>query len=131
MTTGADEQHLLPLTLIAQVGMSLLLALALGLWAGRTVGTSVMLGGVTAFAPNAFLAARLMNADIDSLMRAVWIGEIGKLLLSALLFGLIFAFVRPISIAGVLGGFIATYFMILPAVLLLQRNRDTGQARVK
>ena len=81
MTTGADdEQHLLPLMLVAQVLLSLVLALVLGIWAGRTVGTSALLGGIAAFAPNAFLAARLMNADVESLMRAAWIGEIGKLL---------------------------------------------------
>lgn len=139
MTTGADEQRLLPLTLIAQVGMSLVLALVLGLVAGRTVGTSALLGGVAAFAPNAFLAARLMHADIDTLMRAAWIGEIGKLLLTVILFGLIFAFLRPISIWAVFGGFIGTYFAMLPALLLLQRNgrrddqRDdeTGRVRVR
>ena len=107
MVTGADdEQSLLPLTLSAQVGLSFGLALVLGIWAGRTVGTSALLGGVAAFAPNAFLAARLMNADIDSLIRAAWIGEIGKLLIAALLFGLIFAFVRPLSIPAVFGGFL-------------------------
>jgi len=131
MTTGADEQRLLPLTLIAQVGVSLLLALVLGVIAGRTVGTSALLGGVAAFAPNAFLAARLMNADIDSLMRAAWIGEIGKLLLTAVVFGLIFAYLRPISVPAVFGGFIATHFAMLPALLLLQRNGDNGRVRVR
>jgi ATP synthase protein I len=122
MTAGANEQRLLPLTLIAQVGMSLVLAFVLGVWAGRTVGISTLLGGVAAFAPNAFLAARLMNADAESLIRAAWIGEVGKLLLAALLFGLIFAYLRPISVLAVFGGFIATHFAMLPALLLLQRD---------
>jgi len=122
MVAGAnDEQNLLPLTLTAQVVLSLGFALVLGIWAGRTVGTSALLGGITAFAPNAFLAARLMNADIESLMRAAWVGEIGKLLLSALLFGLIFAFARPLSVPAVFGGFLVTHFSILPVLLLLQR----------
>ncbi len=125
MTTGADaEQRLLPLMLVAQVGLSLLLALVLGIWAGRTVGTSALLGGIAAFAPNAFLAARLMNADVESLMRAVWIGEIGKLLLAALLFGMIFAFVRPLSIPAVFAGFMVTHFAILPSLFLLQRSGE-------
>jgi len=38
MTAGANEQRLLPLTLIAQVGMSVVLAVVLGVWAGRTAG---------------------------------------------------------------------------------------------
>ncbi|MGD8324265.1 MAG: ATP synthase subunit I [Gammaproteobacteria bacterium] len=124
MTGADDEQRLLPLTLIAQAALSLSLALVLGIWAGVTVGTSALLGGIAAFAPNAFLAARLMNADIEALMRAAWIGEIGKLLLTALLFGLIFALVRPLSIPAVFGGFLVTHFAILPALLLLQRSGD-------
>ena len=117
-----DEQNLLPLTLIAQVGLCVGLSLALGIWAGRTVGTSALLGGIAAFAPNAFLAARLMNADAESLMRAAWIGEFGKLLIATMLFGMIFAFVRPLSIPAVFGGFLVTHFAILPTVLLLQRR---------
>ena len=121
MATGADDEHrLLPLTLIAQVALSLGLALVLGIWAGRTVGISALLGGIAAFAPNAFLAARLINADIESLMRAAWIGEIGKLLMAALLFAMIFAFVRPLSVPAVFGGFIVTHFSILPVLYWLQ-----------
>lgn len=125
MTSGADdEQRLLPLMLVAQVSLSLTLALVLGIWAGRTVGTSALLGGIAAFAPNAFLAARLMNADVESLMRAAWIGEIGKLLLAALLFGMIFAFVRPLSVPAVFGGFMVTHFAILPTLFWLQRSGE-------
>jgi hypothetical protein len=45
-------------------------------------------------------------------------------LLTALLFGLIFALVRPLSIPAVFGGFLVTHFAILPALLLLQRSGD-------
>jgi len=93
MATGADdEQKLLPLTLIAQVGLSLVLALVLGILAGRTVGTSALLGGIAAFAPNAFLAARLMNADIESLMRAAWIGDGNNMAHSWVLAAQVFGF---------------------------------------
>jgi ATP synthase protein I len=115
-----DEQRLLPLTLIAQVGLCVGLALVCGVFAGRIAGTSALLGGIAAFAPNAFLAARLMNADIESLMRAAWIGEFGRLLMTVLLFGMIFALVRPLSIPAVFGGFLVTHLAILPIVLLLQ-----------
>lgn len=124
MTGTDDEQHLLPLMLVAQVGLSLVLALVLGIWAGSTVGISTLLGGIAAFAPNAFLAARLMNADVESLMRAAWIGEIGKLAMSALLFGMIFAFVRPLSIPAVFAGFMVTHFAILPTLFVLQRGSE-------
>jgi ATP synthase protein I len=125
MTTGADdEQRLLPLMLVAQVALSLLLALVLGVFAGRTAGISTLLGGVAAVAPNAFLAARLMNADVESLMRAAWIGEIGRLLMAALVFAMIFAYVRPLSIPAVFAGFIVTHFAMLPALFFLQRSGE-------
>ena len=125
MTTGADdEQRLLPLMLVAQLALSLSLALVLGVLAGRTVGTSALLGGVAAIAPNDFLAARLMNADIESLMRAAWIGEIGRLLMAALVFAMIFAYVRPLSIPAVFAGFLVTHFAILPTLFLLQRSGE-------
>ena len=80
--------------------------------------------GIDSGLTNAFLAARLMNADHESLMRAAWIGEIGKLLMAALLFGMIFAFVRPLSIPAVFAGFMVTHFAILPTLFVLQRSGE-------
>lgn len=117
----SGSQHIVPLILLAQVGVSVCLSLGVGVWQGRTVGVSILLGGITAFAPNAFLAARVMNPRSASLMRSLWIGEIGKLLLSVVLFGVIFAFVRPLSAPGVFGGFVATHLVILFALVMPRR----------
>ena len=120
----SGERHIVPLALLAQVGVGLALALLGGLWFGGVAGMSVLLGAIAAFAPNAFLAARLMSSDVGSLMRSAWIGEIGKLLMTAFLFGAIFAFVRPLSALAVLCGFIATHSALLPAMYFLQRRSD-------
>jgi ATP synthase protein I len=117
----SGSQHIVPLILLAQVGMSVCLALGIGVWQGRTVGVSILLGGITAFAPNAFLAARVMNPRSASLMQSLWVGEIGKLALTVVLFGAIFALIRPISPLAVFCGFIATHLVILFALLLSQR----------
>ena len=68
---------------------------------------------------NAFLAARLLRADntARALLRSAWVGEIGKLLLTALLFGAIFASIRPLSAAAVFGGFISAQLVIFGAPL--------------
>ena len=127
MTTtviGADGRHIVPFTLFAQVLLSVALAVIAGLWLGQVIGVSVLLGGVTAFAPNAFLAARLMKAAPGRLMRSAWIGEIGKLLLTVVLFGAIFALVRPISPLAVFCGYIATHWVILVALFLSRRAND-------
>jgi ATP synthase protein I len=83
---------------------------------------SALLGVVAAVIPNAFLAARVLqpkrDLSADAMMRSAWIGEIGKLLLTALLFGVIFGFVRPIEPLAVFVGFIAAQLVVFGALLL-------------
>jgi ATP synthase protein I len=89
---------------------------------GEVAGMSTLLGGVAVVIPNAFLAARLLKPSRDqsakAMMRSAWFGEIGKVLLTALLFGVIFGFVRPIEPLAVFAGFIATQFVVFGALLL-------------
>jgi ATP synthase protein I len=116
-----DDRHLVPLTLLAQVGLSLGLAALLGLWQGQVAAVSALLGGAIAVVPNAFLAARLLapraGASARALLRAAWLGEIGKLLLTAVLFGAVFALIRPLSAGAVFGGFIAAQLVVLGVLL--------------
>ncbi len=83
---------------------------------------SALLGGATAVVPNGFLAARLLQPSRDerasAMMRSAWIGEIGKLLLTALLFGVIFGFVRPLEPLAVFVGFIAAQLVVFGALLI-------------
>ena len=113
-------ERVVPLTLLAQAGVSVVLAAVLWLRFGDTVALSTLLGGVAAVVPNGFLAARLLNPNrtVDALMRAAWLGEIGKLLLTALAFGVIFGFVRPLSPPAVFAGFIASQLVVFGALLV-------------
>lgn len=111
------DRHLVPLTLLAQAGTTVSLAGVVGLWQGSVAAYSLLLGGLAAVAPNAFFAARLLASRAESLMRSAWLGEIGKLLLTILLFTAIFGFLRPISAPAVFGGFIAAQLSVV--VLLL------------
>jgi ATP synthase protein I len=117
-----DDRRVVLLTLLAQLGISLVLAAALGLWHGKTAAVSALVGGMTAVVPNGFLAARLIKPraanSADALLRSAWLGEIGKLLLTALLFGAVFAGMRPISAPAVFVGFIGAQFMVFAALLL-------------
>lgn len=111
-----------PLILLGQIGLSLILALVAWGWSGGIAAASIVMGGLVAVIPNAFLAARVLKPRADTsaaaMMRAAWLGEIGKLFLTALLFWAIFALVRPISALAVFGGFIAAQLVILGALLL-------------
>jgi ATP synthase protein I len=68
------------------------------------------------------LAARLLKPRRDpspqAILRAAWIGEIGKWLLTALLFGVIFAAVRPLSAPALFGGFMAAQLVTLGGLLM-------------
>ena len=94
----------------------------LGLWLGKTAGYSTLLGGVVAVLPNAFLAARLLTpgsaASAGAMLKAAWLGVIGKLLMTVVLFGVIFVAVNPLSVPAVFGGYIAAQLVILVAPLI-------------
>ena len=113
-------ERVVPLTLLAQAGVSVVLAAALWLSFDETVAVSTLLGGAAAVVPNAFLAARLLkpNRPVDALMRAAWIGEMGKMLLTVLAFGVIFGFVRPLSPPAVFAGYIAAQLVVFGALLV-------------
>jgi ATP synthase protein I len=113
----------MPLILLVQVGVCLGIGALAWLWAGQTAGISALLGGAAVVVPNAFLAARLLaaRASAQALLRAAWIGEIGKLLLTAVAFIVIFAFVRPISAPAVFAGFIAVQLVVFGALLFGDR----------
>jgi len=118
-------RHRLPpilLILLAQAAVALAVALGLALWQGRLAAVSALLGGAIAVIPNAFLAARLLTPGAGSsgkaLLKAAWLGEIGKLVLTALLFTIVLVTIRPISGLGLFGGFIAAQLVIFGAPLL-------------
>jgi ATP synthase protein I len=87
-----------------------------------TAGKSALLGGIAVVIPNGFLAARLLRPSRDesvtAIMRSAWIGEIGKLLLTVLLFAAIFGAVRPLEPLAVFCGFIAAQLVIFGALFL-------------
>jgi len=117
-----DDRCVVPLTLLVQAGVAVGVAVLLGIAYGATAGVSALLGGIAAVAPNAFLAARLMQPrahdDAAAVMRSAHVGVLGKMLLTGVVFGVIFATVRPISAPAVFGGFIAAQIVVLGALLV-------------
>jgi ATP synthase protein I len=117
-----DVKHVVPVTLLVQACASLAVAAVAWAWQGEVAGLSALLGGAAAVVPNGFLAARLLAPSRDqsakAMMRAAWFGETGKVLLTALLFGVIFGFVRPISPLAVFAGFIAAQLVVFGALLM-------------
>ena len=115
-----SPERQLRLAVLGQAGLGFGVGAVLALMLGRTVGVSWALGAVVAVVPNAFLAARLLSsrADAKALLRAAWIGEIGKFAFTVLLFGVIFASVRPLSALAVFGGFITAQLVAIGVLAL-------------
>lgn len=112
--------------LLAQLAASLVLAAAVWILLGSERAVPTLLGGMIGVVPNAFLAARLMSpragSNAKSLLRAGWVGEIGKLAIAAVMFAAVFATVRPLHPGYVFAGYIAT-LVALPVALLFDRGR--------
>ena len=128
-----DVKHVVPLTLLVQFCVSVIVAAALWASVGEVAGASALLGGAAVVIPNGFLAARLLQPSRDesaeAIVRAAWIGETGKLLLTAVLLGVIFGVVRPIEPPAVFAGLIAAQLVVFGALLV--GGRTTAQAMTK
>ena len=108
--------------------------LAAGLWGifGGVAGYSALLGSLICVIPNGFLALRLIvprrDPGAQALIRAAWIGEIGKLALTVLFFTLVFTLVRPLSAAALFAGFIATQ-MVAFSGFLMRGEQETETSK--
>ncbi len=61
-------------------------------------------------------------------MRAAWIGEMGKIALTVLMFTLVFTLVRPLDAAALFAGFIATQFVTFAGLLMRgEQEKDTRE----
>ena len=98
---------------------------------GIVEGYSALLGGLTCVIPNAFLALRLAvprrDPGPEALVRAAYIGELGKLALTVLLFSMVFTLVRPLAAGPLFAGFIAAQLLTVLGFLV----RDRSQVVVK
>ena len=104
----------IPRVLMWQFIVGAVLAAVLWLVFGKVAGYSALLGSLTCVIPNAFLGLRIMapRRDPGALKKAAWIGEVGKLGLTVLLFFLIFTRVEPLEAAALFAGFIASQLTV-------------------
>jgi ATP synthase protein I len=118
--------------LLAQLGAAVGLAAIVWIWLGSDRAIPTLLGGLIGVVPNAFLAARLMSpragSSAQSLLRAGWLGEVGKIVIAAVMFAAVFATLRPLHPGFLFAGYIAT-LLALPVGLLFdgdERNDARG-----
>ncbi|MGB5491533.1 MAG: ATP synthase subunit I [Woeseiaceae bacterium] len=117
--------------LVAQVGVGAVLAALLWSFFGGVAGYSALLGALVCVIPNAFLALRLAvprrDPGAQALVQAAYIGELGKLALTVLMFVLVFTLVRPLSAAALFAAFIVTQLVTLSGLLMRsEQETDTS-----
>jgi len=121
--------------LVAQIGIGAVLAAVFWVLQGPVAGYSALLGSLTCVIPNAFLALRLVVPRRDpgagALIRAAYIGELGKLALTVLMFSVVFALVRPLSAAPLFAGFIAAQLATLAGLVMRDKNERNEQTSIK
>jgi len=130
--SGASSRGPVTKVLLAQSGLTAALAALFWSIDGFVSGYSALLGGLTAVIPNGFLAARLMlprrDPEAGALLRAAYLGELGKLALTVLMFGAVFALVRPLAAGALFTGFIAAQLATFAGFLKARQKPDNGQA---
>jgi ATP synthase protein I len=117
--------HRLPVfpVLLGQLLVMLLLAAFLCYWRGNVSGYSGLCGGLIAWLPNVYFtykAFRFSGARAArAIVRSFYVGEAGKVILTAVLFALVFAGVRPLDALALFGVFLSTQVVNWFAPLLM------------
>jgi len=96
------------------------------LFFGMVAGYSALLGGLIAFLANlyfAFKAFRYFGArSARAIVQSLWAGEMGKQILAAALFALVFVGVKPLQPAALFVGYLLVLGAGASALLLMKNN---------
>ncbi len=128
---NAGERLMMAKVLLAQLGLSVVLAMLFWGISGSVSGYSALLGGLICVIPNAFLALRLAVPRRDpgagALVHAAYIGELGKIALTVLIFGMVFALVRPLAAGALFAGFIAAQLVTFSGFLMRDDRNEVDE----
>jgi len=126
------QQTMVAKVLLAQLGLSVVIAMLFWGIDGHVSGYSALLGGLTCVIPNAFLALRLAVPRRDpgagALVQAAYIGELGKLALTVLMFGTVFTLVRPLAAGALFTAFIAAQLVTLSGFLMRDKHNEVAES---
>ena len=110
--------------LFAQFVVLLLASLGVWQWHGVVSGYSALCGGLIAWLPNLYFAYKAFRYTgaraAQAIVKSFYAGEAGKLILTAVLFALTFAGVKPLAPLAVFGVFLLTQLVSWFAPLLIK-----------
>ncbi|MGC8113484.1 F0F1 ATP synthase subunit I [Metapseudomonas otitidis] len=118
--------HRLPVfpVLLVQGVVLLIATVVLWQWRGAVAGYSGLCGGLIAWLPNLYFAHKAFRYSgaraAQAIVRSFYAGEMGKLILTAVLFALTFAGVKPLEAPALFGAFLLTQSVSWFAPLLMR-----------
>jgi ATP synthase protein I len=118
----AAEKKLSPVSKILALQVMVIVVITAGFYSvgGESSAISPFLGGIAAFIPNVYLAirmARTAGQPAQKIVRSFYAGESGKLILTAILFYLIFQR-SDIELLPLLTGYVAALSIFWFALLI-------------
>lgn len=126
--SGASSLNPVTAVLLAQLGLSAVLAAVLWGVDGIVSAYSALLGGLAAVVPNTFLALRLSaprrDAGAGALLRAAYAGEAGKLALTAAAFVAVFVLVEPLAAGALFAGFVGAQLATIAGFAVRDNGRN-------
>ncbi|WP_044410022.1 F0F1 ATP synthase subunit I [Pseudomonas sp. FeS53a] len=118
--------HRLPVfpVLLVQGVVLLIVTVVLWQWRGTVAGYSGLCGGLIAWLPNLYFAHKAFRYSgaraAQAIVRSFYAGEMGKLILTSVLFALTFAGVKPLEAPALFGAFLLTQSVSWFAPLLMR-----------
>jgi len=101
----------------------------MGMIFGPLAGKSALLGGLVCFVPTCWFALRAFRhkgaRSANEIVRSMYAGASGKMILTMVLFGFMFAYVKPINAMAVFAGFAGVSVMnwLMPLVVAQLDNK--------
>lgn len=120
--------HLLPVFPVLLVQLVVLVLAAAALWLLRSPveGYSAACGGMIAWLPNLYFAHKTFRyrgaRAAKDIVRSFYAGEAGKFILTAVLFALAFAGVKPLEAPALFGVFLLTQSVSWLSPLLMRKT---------
>ena len=108
--------------IVLQAAMAVLIGVLVGVMKGWVAAYSAWLGGLTALLPNMYFTYKAFQyfgaRSIGAIVQSFWAGEMGKLILTAVLFAVLFLGVKPLNVLAVFVGYILVQMTSATSLLL-------------
>lgn len=110
--------------LLLQLVVTVAVSVPVFFFHGAVGGYSAALGGCIAWLPNAWFIYKAFKyqgaRSMQAIVQSFWSGLAGKMILTAVLFALVFVVVQPLSVAGLFAGFVLVQMTGAASLLLMK-----------